>query len=70
MITDCEKLHYLAVTSLSRVLRGIISNHNGDFYCLNYFRAYTTVNKLESHKKVCKNHDYCSIEMPNEDNKY
>ena len=69
MITDGEKLHYLAVTSLSRLLRGITSNHNGNFYCLNCFCTYTTENKLESHKKVCENHDYCSIEMPNEDNK-
>ena len=33
------------------------------------FRAYTTKNKLESHKKVCENHDYCCVEMPNEDDK-
>ena len=45
------------------------SNHKEDFYCLNCFRAYTTENKLESHKKLCENHDYCCIEMPNEDNK-
>ena len=36
MITDGEKWHYLAVKSLSALLRGITgSNNNGDFYCLN-----------------------------------
>ena len=51
MITDNEKWHYLAlkrehifydekwcnraVTSLSRLLRGMTSSHHGDFYCLN-----------------------------------
>ena len=45
MITDGEKWHYLAVKSLSALLNGIISNHNGNFYCLNCFRAYTTKNK-------------------------
>ena len=35
MITDGEKWHYLAITKLSARLRGIISNHKGDFYCLN-----------------------------------
>ena len=35
-----------------------VVNH-GDFHCLNCFHAYTTENKLESHKKVCENHDYC-----------
>ena len=69
MITDVEKWHYTAVTRLSGLLRGITSNHNVDFYCLNCFRAYTTKNKLEAHKKICGNHDYCHVEMPNEDNK-
>ena len=26
-------------------------------------------NKLTKHKNVCKNHDYCYVEMPKEDNK-
>ena len=69
MITDGEKCHYLAVKSLSALLRGITGNNHEDLYCLNCFRAYTTENKLESHKKVCENQDYCAIEMPNEDNK-
>ena len=30
---------------------------------------YTTENKREKHKKICENHDYCHVEMPNEDNK-
>ena len=42
MITDGEKWHYLAAKSLSALLNGITSNHNGDFYCSNCFRAYTT----------------------------
>ena len=53
MITDGEKWHYLAVKSLSALFKGITGNNHGDFYCLNCFRAYTTENKLESHKKVC-----------------
>ena len=73
MITDGEKWHYLAVKGLFALFRGI----TGDLfrgilwglYCLNCFRTYTTENTLESHKKVCENHDYCSIKMPNEDNK-
>ena len=34
-ITDNEKWHYLAVKNISGLLRGITSNHDGDFYCLN-----------------------------------
>ena len=69
MITDGEKWHHLAVKSLSALFRVITGNNHGDFYFLNCFRAYTTENKFESHKKVCENHAYCFVEMPNEDNK-
>ena len=69
MITDGEKWHYLAVKSLSALFRGVTGNNNGDFYCLNCFKSYTTENKLIKHKKVCQNHDYCYVEMPKNDNK-
>ena len=69
MITDGKKWHYPAVKSLSALFRGITSNNNGDFYCLNCFQAYRTENKLKKHEKVWNHHDYCSVEMPNEDNK-
>ena len=54
MITDGEKWHYLTVLLLS--------------YCLNCFRLYRTRNKLEAHKKICENHNYCNVEMPTTDN--
>ena len=69
MITDGKKWHYLAVKSLSALLRGVTSNHNGDFHCLNCFNLYSTKNKLKKHEKVCNDHDYCYVEMPNEYNK-
>ena len=38
MITDgTGNWYYLAIKSISGLLRGITSNHNGDFYCLNCF---------------------------------
>ena len=67
-ITDGEKWHYLVVKNLPGLLRGITSNHKEDFYCLNCFRSYRTINKLEAQKKLCKNHDYCNAEMPTNDN--
>ena len=42
-------------------------NNNEDLYCLNCFQSYTTENKLKNHKKVCENHDYCHVEMPEKD---
>ena len=69
MISNGENWHYLVVKSLPGLLKGIKWSHNEDFYCLSCFCAYTTTNKLEEHKKICENHEYCHEEMPNEDNK-
>ena len=68
MISNGENWHYLAVKSLSRLLRGITSNQNGDYYCLNCFHSYRTENKLNAHKKICENNEYCNIEMPSPNN--
>ena len=54
MISNGENWHYLAVKSLSRLLRGISSNHNSDYYCLNRFHSYRTENKLNVNKKYVK----------------
>ena len=68
MISNGENWHYLAVKSLSGLFTGVTSNHKEDYYCLNCFHSYRTKNKLDAHKKVCENHKYCHIEMPNKDN--
>ena len=60
MITDDEKWHYTALKceatedgfnrpkkSLSRLFRGITSNHDGDFYCLNCLHSFRTDNPLK-----------------------
>ena len=68
MISNGENWHYFVVKSLSGLLTGITSNHKEDFYCLNCFHSYRTKNKLEAHKKICENRDYCRAEMPTKDN--
>ena len=37
MTSNGENWHYLVVKKLSRLLRGITSNHKEDFYCLIVF---------------------------------
>ena len=69
MISNEENWHYLVVKNLPGLLKGITLNHKEDFYCLNCFHSHRTKNQLEEHKKICENHDYCHVEMPNEDNK-
>ena len=77
MISDGKKWHYTAlkseitedgfnrpIKSLSRLFRGITSNHDGDFYCLNCLHPFRTDNALKKHERLCENNDYCSVEMP------
>ena len=61
--------HYLAIKSISRLLIEITSNLVGDFYCLSCFHLYTTKKKLEKHQKICKDHDFCHVKMPEKNNK-
>ena len=68
MISNGENWHYLTVKNSSGLLRGISSNHNSDYYCLNCFQSYRTENKLNVHKKICQNHDYRNIEMRSRSN--
>ena len=58
--------NYFAVRSLSALFREITSSNNGDFYCLNCFHSYCTLNKLKKHERACNNHDYCHVDMPEE----
>ena len=64
MITDGNKWHHIAISSLSALLKGRSSNHNGDFYCLNYFNLYTAKNRVEKLEEICNKHDSCRLEMP------
>ena len=69
MIAFGKKWYYLSAKNLSALLKGITSNHKGDFYCLNCLHSYSTKNKFEKRYNVCTNHDNCHVEMPKEDNK-
>ena len=63
-----RQLHFLAVKKFS-TLRGMASKNNGGFYCLNCFHPFRTKSKLEYHKRVCENKDFCNILMPSADTK-
>ena len=64
MITDDNNWHYLAITNLVALLEGKLSNHHGDFYCLNCFNSYATKDGLEEYEEICNIHDSCCIEIP------
>ena len=50
--------------SLSRLFKGITSNHDGDFYCLNCLHSFRTYNILKKHEKLCEDNDFCKVDMP------
>ena len=54
------------IISLYTLLREISSSNNGDFYCLNWFHLYRTSNKLKKYERICNDHDYCHVNMPEE----
>ena len=70
-----DKLHYFAVKKLLALLRGINSKHHGntskhhDSYCLNSFHSFATEKKIQSHKRVCEDKNFCSIITSSDDNK-
>ena len=51
MIPNGEGWHCIVVKKLFLLLRGIMSEHHGDSYCLNCFHSFATESKLELHKK-------------------
>ena len=55
--------------SLPALFRGTTSNHHEDFCCLNCFHSYRIPNKLKKHERVCNDHDYCRVDMPEEHEK-
>ena len=67
-ITDNKKFYYLFVKKLSALLKGITSKHVGDSYCLNCLCSFRRKNVLKKHVNLCKDHDYCYVEMPDKDN--
>ena len=69
MIPNEEERHYIAIKSLTALLRRITPKRHGDFYFLNCLHSFATENKTESHKKVCENKDFCNVVMSSEDNK-
>ena len=63
-----EGWHYLAVTKLLPLFRGIMSKYHVVFCCLNCVHNFATKNKLESPEKVCKKKDFCASGLPTQKN--
>ena len=51
------------------IIKRITSKFCGDFYCQICFHSFRIKSKLELHKKVCQNKDFCNVIIPSEDTK-
>ena len=64
IIREGVKKHYVAITKLSALFRGITSSNNGDYYCRNCLHSFRTKKKCDLHIKSCKDNDFCEVKMP------
>ena len=80
---DKGKWHFLALPSvldedgvkrpyksLSRLMDGISSKSNNDFYYLGCFNSFRTETTLKNHVDLCKNNKFAKIELPEEDSNF
>ena len=61
-----QRLALSCSKKLHALLHGITYLQD-DFYSLNCLHSFRTENKLKSHKKLCKNKDFCGIIMPSDE---
>ena len=55
--------------SFSRLMRDISSNAHEKYYCFGCFHSFTCESTLEKHTQLCKDHSFCKIKLPDNDNK-
>ena len=65
MITDNQNTwHYLTIKMIKRLIRGVTSNHHGDFFCRYCMHSNRTENTLKKHEWLCLNQDHRELVMP------
>ena len=53
MITDNQNnWHYLTIKNMKRLIRGVTSNHQGDFFCRNCMHSYPTESAPKKHEQL------------------
>ena len=64
-----KKMAFSCSQIIASTIRGIMSKHHGDFYCLRCLHSFTTEKKRESYKRVYENKYFCNVIMPSENTK-
>ena len=45
-------------------MQGKSSKSHENYYCCGYFHSFRSQSTLEKHTELCKDHDYCKINLP------
>ena len=53
----------------SRLMRDISSNAHENYYFFGCFHSFRCESTLEKHTQLCKDHSFCKIKLPDDDNK-
>ena len=71
LITQGDLTHYVAITSLSRLLSSMKNNHQHKLhFCLNCMNSFNSKKKRDEHFTYCKAYDAIQIKMPTSKNKW
>ena len=65
LITDHNNKHYVAIKSLSRLLRASnTKNEKAQHFCINCLQGFNEVCSRDKHSVYCRNNEAVRIEMP------
>ena len=65
LITDSNRKHYVAIKSLSRLLRSQNTKHKGkEYFCMNCLQGFWEEKSRNEHIGYCKDNESVRIEMP------
>lgn len=62
LIEDDKNNHYVWIKNFNRLMG--CQNHHKVFYCTRCLQKYSSIEKLEEHKKDCLNNDVTKVMMP------
>ena len=66
LITDNNKKHYVAIKSLSRLLRSSnTKNEKAQYFCINCLRGFSEKESRDEYYVYCRSNEAVRIEMPN-----
>ena len=65
MIVDGQKRHYIAIKSISRLLKSLNTTHKGaHHFCMNCLNGFRTASARDKHYEYCSSDGHVKVNMP------